>query len=353
MNSTSESPPHISVLDGWRGCSILLVLAAHLLPLGPKAERLNDATGMLGMVLFFILSGFLITSFLLKKAPLTDFLLRRLLRILPLAWLYLLVALAISSASLSAWIGHFFFYANLPPKSLLPLTDHMWSLCVEMQFYLGIALLVALLRGYGLLLLPLLGLLCTALRVWDQAYVSTVTPYRLDEILAGCTLALLYHGHLGARCLHWLQRGSTWWWLLLLALPLSCLHQTQWLNYARPYLAAALVGSTLCNAETPLARFLQQRWLAWLAGISYALYVLHPLLAASWLGSGDVIEKYLKRPLLFAVLFALAYFSTHFYEHRWIAWGKKISRQRRFKHETPGLPVYGQTVNSTSTEIPK
>jgi peptidoglycan/LPS O-acetylase OafA/YrhL len=60
-----------------------------------------------------------------------------------------------------------------------------------------------------------------------------------------------------------------------------------------------------------------------LAGISYALYVIHPILSESWLGSGDVVEKYAKRPLLFAVLFALAYVSTYCYERPLIELGKK------------------------------
>jgi hypothetical protein len=55
------------VLDGWRAISILMVLAAHLLPLGPKVFQLNVAAGLFGMVLFFNLSGFLITHFLLNR----------------------------------------------------------------------------------------------------------------------------------------------------------------------------------------------------------------------------------------------------------------------------------------------
>src|SRR5258708_6500089 len=122
---------HIESLDGWRGVSILLVLAAHLLPLGPKAWQLNFGCGVLGMVLFFNLSGFLITSFLLKEPSVLEFITRRFFRIIPLAWLYLTIALALSAAPPQSWLAHFMFYANLPPKQLGPLTDHMWSVCVE------------------------------------------------------------------------------------------------------------------------------------------------------------------------------------------------------------------------------
>ena len=141
--------PHLKVLDGWRGLSILLVLAAHLLPLGPKVLQLNYGAGMLGMVLFFILSGFLITSILLREQSIPNFLIRRFCRVIPLAWLYFAVALTLSGASVYAWVAHYLFYANFPPKELVPLTVHFWSLCAEMQFYVGVAMLVAALRVRG------------------------------------------------------------------------------------------------------------------------------------------------------------------------------------------------------------
>jgi peptidoglycan/LPS O-acetylase OafA/YrhL len=56
-------------------------------------------------------------------------------------------------------------------------------------------------------------------------------------------------------------------------------------------------------------------WLKYCASISYALYVIHPLLAHhTWLGSGDLLEKYAKRPLLLLVLFGMAHLSTRFFE---------------------------------------
>src|SRR3954470_3931626 len=99
------------VLDGWRGISILLVLATHFLPLGPKAWNLNVTTGPLGMTLFFCLSGFLITNFLLRNSSVVDFLIRRLCRILPLAWLVLAIGLPLSDARLESYIANYLFYA--------------------------------------------------------------------------------------------------------------------------------------------------------------------------------------------------------------------------------------------------
>jgi peptidoglycan/LPS O-acetylase OafA/YrhL len=325
MKGDVKQGAHIAVLDGWRGLSILLVLAAHLLPLGPKAWQLNYGAGIIGMAVFFTLSGFLITSILLTERSIPGFLIRRFFRVIPLAWLYFAVALALSGTSLQGWLAHYFFYANLPPKQLLPLTLHLWSLCTEIQFYVGIALLFAVLRVRALLLLPVLCLLFTALRAWYGIYASSITYYRIDEILAGCTLALICHDRCGA----WIKRQmhSVPQWLVLLLLIWSCLPQGKWLNYFRPYLAAWLIGATILNPGTLLAGQLHCRWLIFLAGISYALYVIHPLLAESWLGSGDGLEKYAKRPLLLAALFALAIVSTRYYEHRFIGYGKTLARK--------------------------
>jgi peptidoglycan/LPS O-acetylase OafA/YrhL len=318
-----KSINHVQVLDGWRGVSILLVLAAHLLPLGPNRNwNLNAEIGVAGMVIFFVLSGFLITSILLKNITISDFLARRFFRVVPLAWLYLAIALAISGASFEPWVAHYLFYANLPPQQLVPVTGHLWSVCVEVQFYLGIAVLVAALGVRGLLALPVLCLVFTGIRIWNGVSVSSITYFRIDEILAGCTLALAMHGRLGDALPRYLK--SIPQWPILLLLLLSCLN-VGWLPYFRPYLAAALVGSTILNQDTSLVRWLSVRPLIYIAGISYALYVWHPLLAESWLGSGDIFEKYAKRPLFFVALFALAHVSTHYFERRWIAYGKRLA----------------------------
>ena len=312
---------HVAVLDGWRGVSILLVLAAHLLPLGPRGWNLNVEVGVAGMVLFFVLSGFLITSILLKEVTIPEFLARRFFRVVPLAWLYLAVALAISGTPLAPWLAHYFFYANLPPQQLVPLTAHLWSVCVEMQFYVAIALLVSLLGTRGLMLLPVACIAFTGLRVWNDVYSSSITWFRIDELLSGCILALACHGRLGDAAVRFL--GTTPQLPLVALLALSCI-DVGWAPYFRPYLGALVIGATLLNPGTFLARALNVRGLAYVAAISYALYVLHPMLAATWLGSGDTLEKYLKRPLLFLALLAAAHLSTFHYEKHWIALGRRL-----------------------------
>ena len=317
----------LDVLDGWRGLSILFVLATHLMPLGPKSWRLNETSGPVGMALFFTLSGFLITGFLLKHKSVLDFLIRRFFRIVPLAWLFSLVALAYVGADASRYFAHFLFYANLPPFWLTKVTSHFWSLCVEVQFYVGVAVLVRCLGSRGLLLLVPLCLAVTGYRVWWGAEISIVTWFRIDEILAGCILALVHYGRLGTAPQTALRKLNSY--VLIVLLLISCHPDSGFMNYLRPYLAAALVGTTLVNQGAWLSRQLTARPLKYIAEVSFALYVIHPLVAATWLGSGEGWAKYIKRPLLFGAVFALAHLSTFQFERRCIALGKRLSMALR------------------------
>jgi peptidoglycan/LPS O-acetylase OafA/YrhL len=322
-SETTHGSNHLPVLDGWRGISILLVLAAHLLPLGPKSWRLNETAGPMGMALFFTLSGFLITRFLIARPNVPDFLIRRLFRIVPIAWLGMLIALWMAAAPASSWLPHFAFYANLPPIRLTDPGAHLWSLCVEMQFYVGIALLVAALGVRGLYLLPVLCIAVTINRLLNGAHVEIVTWLRVDEILAGCLVAMATASSFGPRPLKVLGWLSPYPLMVLLAV--SSHPDSGGMSYLRPYFAALLVGSTLSQAPARLASVLSSRVLAYVAAISYALYVIHHLLIFTWLGSGDRLEKYLKRPLLIATTFALAHASTFHVESRCIAAGKRLA----------------------------
>lgn len=328
MSSMPQQEQRLAVLDGWRALSILFVLATHLLPLGPKAWQLNSTAGPLGMSLFFTLSGFLITQFLLKHQSVSDFLIRRFFRIIPLAWLYIGISLVISESGSASWLAHLFFYANWPPMALGITTSHFWSLCVEVQFYIAIALLVALLGRRGLLLIPFICIAFTMYRVSNEVYIAINTYFRVDEILAGSILALIYSGKYGNLPSHVLKNINQMFVMVLLVI--SCHPDSGFMNYLRPYLAALLVGTTLYRSN-PLTRFLHAKVIVYIAATSYALYIIHPLLAHSWLGSGGVVEKYAKRPLLFLILFASAHVSTFYYEHKWISLGKRLSLRLQAK----------------------
>ena len=317
---------YFHVLDGWRGISILLVLATHLLPLGPKAWRLNETSGPIGMAIFFILSGFLITNFLIHRPKLYDFIIRRFFRIIPLAWLYLIIALPILGANIDDYLAHFAFYGNWPPMYLMAGTSHFWSLCMEMQFYAGIALLFFIFKQRALYLAMALCVLFTLYRINSGVHIAINTYFRIDEILAGVIVAMAYNNRAGSGLVAFFKWVNPYYMMVLLFI--SCHPDSGFMNYFRPYFAATLIASTLYESTSKLPRLLNLNVLVYLASISYALYVIHPLLAHTWLGSGDLIEKYSKRPLLFIILFGLAHASTFYYEKYWISLAKKITNNK-------------------------
>lgn len=323
VNHGAES--RLRVLDGWRGISILLVLAAHLLPLGPSSWQLNAVAGAMGMALFFTLSGFLITRLLLSDHHIPSFLIKRFMRIVPLAWLVMLFALYAIGAAPDTWVAHVLFYANLPPIKLTSVTSHFWSLCVEVQFYVGIALAVRLFGRRALFALPVVCVAVTMYRMWAGAHIDIVTIRRVDEILAGCVLALLYSRQAGRRFFIANAKWSPY--VLLLCLAVSSHPSGTWMNYARPYFAALLVGGSILGAGYApwLDSMLKSRVLRYCALVSYALYVFHGALRETWLGTGEGFVKYAKRPLLFVVTFGLAHISSFYYEVYFINLGKRLS----------------------------
>jgi peptidoglycan/LPS O-acetylase OafA/YrhL len=335
--SSASSPPrithfhHIAVLDGWRGLSILCVLAAHLLPLGPHRLQLNSSFATLGMVMFFTLSGFLITSTLLDRPDVLDFLIRRFCRIIPLAWLYLLFALPLAAVPLAHYLPMFLFYANLPPFGLDPVDAQFWSLCLEMQFYLFIALIAALFPRRWTLFVPITALLITGLRIFHHQDISILTWYRIDELLAGGILALLFARFSQQPATP--QPRATRLRLVLfpiaaLLLFLACRPSSGPIQYLRPYLSALMIGLTVFDPRSRLYAVLRTRLLHFLAAISFSLYVLHSTMMVGGFDPPDKLVKYERRILGFLLLFLFAWLSTRFYEAPWIAFGKSLVRRR-------------------------
>ena len=319
------------VLDGVRAISILAVLWTHLFPLRVGGVALNESLGIFGMALFFILSGYLITGQLLKQPPVSSFVARRLLRVVPAAWICLAVVWWVRPVGLDTALSYLLFYANLPPQRLVPPVDHFWSLCLEVQFYMLAALMLWLRVRAIWWLFPALLLGATAMRVGYQVTASSVTWFRCDDLLAGACLALLMHSR------HWpaakaqLARAGMIPLLLVALLAASFLPHpgVNPLSFLRPYLAAAFVAALLSQPAHRLSRVLGGAAFSYIATVSYALYIWHLPLAATWLGSGDVVTKYLKRPLLLLALFAIAHVSTFQVERRFNDLAKRVGAGRR------------------------
>jgi peptidoglycan/LPS O-acetylase OafA/YrhL len=338
---TQRAAPPVAVgrlpqLDGWRAISIACVLASHLLPLGPKFLRLNEAAGLLGMNLFFTLSGFLIGSFLLEKPDVSAFAYRRLFRILPLAWLYLAIVLTVLHAPFGVWRANFLFTANYEDPALGYLTGHMWSLCVEIHFYLLAGIAVLLFGRRGLWLFPILLPLVTLTRVVFDDPMSIRTHLRMDDILVGGTLALIVHAPRGISRFAVFRQPPFLYAALLLVCSMSMFGPAL---YLRPYAAALLVGSTLAQPTGWLSQRLARPSLAYVARISYALYIIHPAAAHGWFAESSKLVLYLvKRPLTLLITFALAHLSTFYYEERWIKLGRRLSNRSRGARPAHAVP---------------
>jgi peptidoglycan/LPS O-acetylase OafA/YrhL len=137
--------PYIPVLDGFRGIAIIAVIISHAILDTPASKYF---IGKMGVEIFFVLSGFLITTLLLKESINTgsvsfkNFFIRRSLRIIPVAYLFLLVLVLLNyifKLNISAWsvIASALFVKNLPLNYVGDwCTGHFWTLAVEEQFYI-------------------------------------------------------------------------------------------------------------------------------------------------------------------------------------------------------------------------
>lgn len=210
--SQANTPTRIPSLDGLRAISILLVLHGHLLAtrnyLRPEPQLWLGDTGNLGVRVFFVISGFLITTLLLQERANTgridikQFYLRRAFRIFPAFYAYV-AALLVASIT-GSW--------NVPTRDLIHASTytinfvsdrswqvgHLWSLAVEEQFYLlwpALLLLFGMHSGLfiaGLVMLttPLMRLGWAYLFPQQQALIGEAFPTVCDTIAAGCLLAL-------------------------------------------------------------------------------------------------------------------------------------------------------------------
>lgn len=319
-------------LDGIRGLSIAAVLLCHLVPLGPKNWiDLNIAAGHFGMSLFFSLSGFLIAHKLHTETHIQQFAINRFLRIFPLLWLVLLVDFAWRWPDITATAAaaHALVWVNNARMHYFPETRHLWSVCVEVHFYLLVGLLYYLLRRKGIALAIAIGVLLCAHRYMQSAIFNTTTLLRLDELLIPMFAGLVWHSQTrhAERFKAICRKMNPAFPLAILAV--CCIAPPiPFLSMLRPFVATWLLLSLLYNPTNFTGHvFASAKW-EWLSRHAYALYLIHPFLLITWLGSGDKLEEYAKRPLLFAVLAILAYLSTRYYERFFIDLGKNWWKRR-------------------------
>ncbi|WP_269327950.1 acyltransferase family protein [Kineosporia mesophila] len=283
--------PHI---QGLRGVAVLLVLLYHT-GLGPDS-------GFIGVDVFFVISGFLITGLLLReheqtgRISLLSFWARRARRLLPAGSLVLVATCALTWALLPAsqWrtvgldavaaAGYVlnwrlagqavdYLHQGMAPGPL----QHFWSLSVEEQFYLFWPLLLLVLlklrsraavivTGIAVVLLGSLALALTS--TGSQSYFTT--QHRVWELAAGALCAAVPPGQpRSGRA----SAGLGWIGLGLLCLTLVLVTpDTKWPG---PQTILVIVASMLLVSFGASAFILARRPLTWVGDISYPLYLWH------------------------------------------------------------------------------
>jgi peptidoglycan/LPS O-acetylase OafA/YrhL len=295
MQRPTWMPKILPELDGLRGLAVLGVLFYHCHPrLEGTWVAYASLWGWAGVNLFFVLSGFLITSILLdareKPRYYRNFYGRRALRIWPVYVLVLVVCYAnapwfigpsvLDAVKAAPWLAYIFFVQNLFHLSLPPAIGPTWSLAIEQQYYLLWAPVVRWLhRPWMLGLVLMAALVCSPLvrylnPMWMWA-LPTHTLIKLDGIALGSLLALgLYTLALSRRAWFWIGMGGL---AAGMAAAATVAGGTAFLDTA---LAAGFAGAVLAaiastGALNPLSAALRRGPLAFYGRISYGLYMTH------------------------------------------------------------------------------
>jgi peptidoglycan/LPS O-acetylase OafA/YrhL len=297
-------------LDGLRGVAILAVVAVH-------TGRINSRAAFIGVDLFFVLSGFLITCLLLEEwdlfgsFSLKRFYVRRFLRLFPALVVMLSVfviyhwvlspmpRIVAARVSIDALVALFYSsnWALAAGFHQPNLFGHAWSLSIEEQFYLlwPVILLFLLRRTSSRASLAnciVLGVFLAALNRWlmvvtgsDRARIFYGTDTRADCLLLGCALAAL----LASPILTSLFRRSCSVRLALKFAGFGAVGGLIFLNYydfdytvelSVAYFLIPLCGvfillEVLVNDLGVLSRALKTHWLAYIGKVSYGIYIWH------------------------------------------------------------------------------
>jgi len=328
-------------LDGLRAIAILGVLLHHTR--GAPFWRFN---GYRGVWIFFVLSGFLITTLALRqesqlgRLDLRAFALRRVFRIMPMYYLTLAAycvavcyfALEPNGQLLREHLGAFVLYSSELPifrsGFRIPF-GQSWSLGIEEKFYLVWPLVGFFLLAGSRHRIPVtVGLIATTATltatsgIWAQMWGS------YTDILIGCLLAQLLHERAAYDKLIFLGRSQVTW-ALSLALALATLRSASGGHIAEclyaVLVAAILIGLVTC--ERGPSRLLSAPWLMQLGAWSYTIYLTHTFcfdVTGRLMPAGRVGDL-LTLPAALLLDIPLVWFLHRYFERPMIELGRKLS----------------------------
>ncbi len=277
----------IPSLDGLRAISIALVVLTHLARWGHANLDLAGTYGALGVHVFFVLSGYLITGLLLKEyeststISLKDFYLRRSFRIFPAAFVYLAVVVTLFWREMTWYhvLAAVLYVANMDMGRPWPF-GHLWSLSIEEQFYLlwpfamkrwyrhKTAILVSVFW-----FAPVFRATLYAFKVHNGLVVSL--PVHADQLAIGCLLAI-YAPRL-PRIAGYIAVPMLLYTFLAPWFPANTPVRTLFeLFLVRPGMHLCIAGLVLHVIQVPY-RFLNASPVAWIGKISYSIYLWQEL----------------------------------------------------------------------------
>ena len=303
--SSGLQKSHIPGLDGLRLVAVMLVILYHF--------GYDIIPGGHGVMIFFVLSGFLITWLLLKEhektgtLSLRGFYRRRILRIFPAFyafWILWTSALLIFDkpvpwAQAIAALGYVSNYYTAIVGDPNTGYSHTWSLAIEEQFYLlwPLALLAigdrvsSRIRALALFIAGVWVYRCLLVVTHsaDQGYIYAAFDTRADHLAVGCLLAVvLRHGYLNR---FWHFACRPWASCMTMAIFAASVALGQWIGTSwrdtvgfavDPILIAILIAQTIALRETRLWRWLNWRWVTFGGTLSYSMYLyqqvlIHPI----------------------------------------------------------------------------
>ena len=343
--------------DGLRAIAVVLVVFSHA---GLIEGGVWESSGMarvfnaqVGVQIFFVLSGLLITHLLLAehartgRIDLTRFYLRRVLRIFPVYYAAIALSFALAVADIysihpRAFVAAIVYVMNFAPWDFMEATfSHFWSLAVEEHFYFFWPLAVVLARGRVLaaglitattVLLMLLWLAFPPVFVVELVPSHPVGRWTIPAalpILIGCLAAtLLWRRTLTSGVARVLGIAG------LLAFLLPAIPSAQALVPAALHTLlssaaiAAMMAFVVCSPRSLVVKLLELRPLIYLGSISYGIYIWQGIFS----GNGPYRQQpgWPPDPLVGAVLaVAVAALSYHFFEEPILRYKDRLGRLSR------------------------
>jgi peptidoglycan/LPS O-acetylase OafA/YrhL len=279
---------------------------------------LREGVGGDGVAIFFVLSGFLITSHLVAEhtrfgsISLSRFYIRRFFRLMPIAWLYLAIVAAIGQLGLPEAVACLGFYRQAfrpPPFSL---TGHFWSLSCEEDFYMlwpGVLVALGLRRAPWVAAAAPVMLGLGVLHSGEWGYISS---FIRTPIMLGCALAFVPRRRIP---MHATLVGAA---LVSLVGLMFCRH-TPVLGEMKYLVVAFLLWSTVQGVCSPVCRVLCSRPLTSLGVVSYSLYIWHNLTFRL------PLKLMIATPVKFAIAVVASYLSYRLIESPMIAVGRRCA----------------------------